>query len=75
MAYYGDYGMRIVVGSQTREDIEDTDYVVSSVLSTGQVVLRSIYDGHCELWIAQDDHAEGYVIVISSVGHRFVREY
>ena len=66
--------MRTQIGSQTRESIADMVYKVAAVLSARQIVLVDTTDGHCELWIANDDFA-GYVIEYGETGYEFVRDY
>lgn len=59
-------------GFQRREPIEDTDYVVSSALPAGRMILKDITTGKCELWIGNDDYA-GYVVVIGGRGYEFIK--
>lgn len=58
-------------GSQTREPIEDTDYVIDATwpdVDRDSIVLRDA-DGHRTLWYRNDGYA-GYVIVIAGQGVR-----
>ncbi len=73
-------------GSQTRELLKDTDYVVQFIdehlvlseagiqcLESGpEVVLLNQVTGKEELWVRNDDFA-GYVIEINGMGFEFVR--
>jgi len=57
------------IGSQTRENIETTDYVI--VQKSGNEVI--VYDkdaDNYELWVKRDDYA-GYVIDIDGIGYEF----
>lgn len=56
-------------GSQRREAIEETEYILAQRLTNGQVVLVDT-DGKRELWVARDDFA-GYVVEIDGVGYEF----
>ncbi len=63
------------IGSQTRENIEDTEYTVDSIEGTeigGRNVFLTTIDGKYELWTERDDFA-GYVVVIDGIGYEFVR--
>lgn len=73
-------------GSQTREKIEETEYIIEHIdehIIVGveghyqgewperrEAVLKN--DGGLELWMENDDFA-GYVIVIDEVGFEFIR--
>jgi hypothetical protein len=62
-------------GSQNREPIEDTSYVILKTwpqVDLGHVVLRDADTGRDELWVKRDDYA-GYVIEINGRGYEFVR--
>lgn len=59
-------------GSQSRERIEETDYILVEHLEDGQVVLA---DGDVlELWVKNDGFA-GYTIEIGGIGYEFVRGF
>lgn len=63
------------VGSQIRDDIEDTEYtldIIEGNETTGRNALLLNAQGNLELWTENDDYA-GYVIVIDHVGYEFVR--
>ena len=74
------------IGSQKRELLKDTDYVVQFIdehlvlsetgaqqLESGpEVVLLNQATGKEELWTKNDDFAE-YVIEIDGIGYEFVR--
>jgi len=74
------------IGSQIREPIEDTEYVIRfrdehMVLGAEglrgfefgpDAVLLNTETGISELWTKNDDYA-GYVIVIDDEGYEFVR--
>ncbi len=59
-------------GSQLREPIEDTEFVFLRMDGKHHRVVRSTEDRHYELW-AENDGFAGYVMIISGVGHEFVR--
>ena len=63
------------IGSQMREDIEDTEYTLDSIEGnkiTGRNAILAKKDGGLELWTERDDFA-GYVVVIDHAGYEFVR--
>lgn len=57
-------------GSQKREKIEDTDYVLVSI-ENGTALLFDDKTGKCETW-QENDHFAGYVIEINGIGYEFV---
>jgi hypothetical protein len=68
--------MITIVGSQSREPIEDTEYVVAAKINdeiSDEVLLREkTEDSSFELWSRNDDFA-GYTIVIDGKGYEFIR--
>lgn len=63
--------MKHVVVRQIRESIEDTEFrFLRTGLVSGSIVLRSVDDGHYELW-TENDHYAGYVIVFQCVGYEY----
>lgn len=67
------------IGSQIREDIENTEYTLVKMIErdvTDDMDERNIIlqnkAGKCEHWTENDDFA-GYVIVIDHTGYEFVR--
>ena len=66
------------IGSQTRERIEETEYVVDYIDPVDQESYRDAFlvnttTGKREKWTENDDYA-GYVIEIDGVGFEFVTE-
>ena len=59
------------IGSQARENINDTDYEVFTRWN-GAVVLRDKKTGAKELWQA-NNHFAGYTIQIGRWGYEFIR--
>ena len=67
------------VGSQIRDDIEDTEYTlvemmirdITDDMDERNVILQN-KAGQREHWTENDDYA-GYVIVIDHTGYEFVR--
>lgn len=66
------------VGSQNREPIADTEYIVIGKeigvkdKTVMDVILQDQESGQEELWTANDDYA-GYVIVIDGIGFEYVQ--
>jgi hypothetical protein len=64
------------VGSQIRENIEDTGYTIDVIegdeLTGRNVLLVTADNNKLELWTENNDFA-GYVIVIDGIGYEFVR--
>ena len=63
-------------GSQIREKIENSEYVIDviatrNIAEAGEIILKAS-DGRLELWAQNDDYA-GYVIEISDIGYEFIR--
>ncbi len=69
--------MITIVGSQSREPIEDTEYVFVKEIDEKEIILRE-KDGDpnnrlsYELWV-RNDHFAGYTIIIDGKGYEFVR--
>ena len=58
------------VGSQTRENIEDTEYGVF-IQDWKRAILLDRTTGTYEVWRKNDDFA-GYVVVIDGIGYEYV---
>ena len=58
-------------GSQNREKLEDSGYVVERLFDDGSAFLKDVCTGEIELW-QQNDHFAGYVIEINGKGYEFV---
>lgn len=65
--------MFVRVGSQVRESLADSGYVVDFRLNAHEVILSDLsFTGKWELW-HKNDHYAGYVIVIDGQGYEFCR--
>lgn len=60
-----------IIGSQTREKLEDTKYTLLEQTRSDAILLNTKTNIK-ELWVKRDDHA-GYVIEINGIGYEFVR--
>lgn len=58
------------IGSQTRQELEYSDYKMRQRINAEEVILMA-YDGVLQLWVANDDYA-GFVLEIDGVGYEFV---
>jgi hypothetical protein len=58
------------IGSQTRQELEYSDYKMHQRINAEEVILMA-YDGVLQLWVANDDYA-GFVLEIDGVGYEFV---
>jgi len=61
------------IGSQTRELLKDSGYILDGRFKRA-VILKNKEDGGRELWYANDSHA-GYTIQIGRWGYEFGRDY
>jgi len=59
-------------GSQVREPLTDSVYILYRRLSAREVVLEWKNDRKRELWALNNDYA-GYVVEINGQGYEFVR--
>ena len=60
----------VQVGSQMRQNLQDSEYVLAGRIDENQVILR---DGVTFEVYAKNDHSASHVIVINNEGYEFVR--
>jgi len=60
-----------IIGSQRRESLQETDYIVVHWINKREVILRDP-SGKDELWF-RNDHSAGYVVEINGKGFEFCR--